>query len=317
MTLRSLSPVALVLLSVAACTAPSDLDVERVQRHERVCAEGPLVPGIDVSSWQGDALDWDALAAGGDADFAFIRAMHGLQGDGFNDGPDAHFDLNWAEAGRVGMLRGAYQYFIAGEDPTAQADFMIAKLSPMQTGDLPPVIDIEVRDTDPIVPVPQIIENVGIWLDRVETQLGVRPIVYTSQSMWTRMTEDSELFSDYPLWVAHYNTECPRVPGAWNSWVFHQYSSTGGVAGYDGNIDKNRFAGTIDALRLMAEHEVIPPEMTPDAAPPAVPQPDGGNIEEPSSPDPATGCAMGGGSARGLSFLLLFLILGLRRSKWA
>jgi len=302
---------ALAVLFVGACDASQSPNVERAQREERVCAKGPQVPGIDVSAWQGDALDWDAMAAGGDADFAFIRVMHGLEGDGFSDGPDAHFDRNWAEAKRVGMLRGAYQYFITGEDPIAQADFLIAKIGQLETGDLPPVIDVEVREVDAIVPVPQIIENVGIWLERVESGLGVRPIIYTSQSMWERMTENSELFSEYPLWVAHYNTDCPLVPGAWTTWTFHQYSSTGGIEGYAGDIDKNTFAGTFEELQAMADYTVEPEE--PDAGEPANPAADAGG-EEPMSA--TSGCSEGGhGAGQLMLWVIALLMVALRRRR--
>lgn len=302
---------ALAVLFVGACDASQSPNVQRAQREERVCAKGPQVPGIDVSAWQGDALDWDAIAAGGDADFAFIRVMHGLEGDGFNDGPDAHFDRNWAEAKRVGMLRGAYQYFITGEDPIAQADFLIAKIGQLETGDLPPVIDVEVREVDAIVPVPQIIENVGIWLERVESGLGVRPIIYTSQSMWERMTENSELFSEYPLWVAHYNTDCPLVPGAWTTWTFHQYSSTGGIEGYAGDIDKNTFAGTFEELQAMADYTVEPEE--PDAGEPANPAADAGG-EEPMSA--TSGCSEGGhGAGQLMLWAIALLMVALRRRR--
>jgi lysozyme len=264
--------------------------------------DGPTVPGIDVSAWQGDDIDWDAIAAGGDADFAFIRVMHGLKGDGFRDGPDAHFDRNWAETKRVGMLRGAYQYFITAEDPIAQADFLIAKVGPLEDGDLPPVIDVEVRDEDPIVPVPQIIENIGIWLDRVEGALGVPPIIYTSQSMWERMTENSEQFSHYPLWVANYTTKCPLTPDAWDRWAFHQYSSTGGIEGYEGDIDKNVFAGSIEELTAMAHHSG---SVAPDAGAQAA---DAGGGSEVPEDDMGCGC---NSSKGGAGSLLLFAIAGL------
>lgn len=309
---RSLGAALTLCFSVLACACdghqgPGAEKTGAARREARVCAKGPQVPGIDVSSWQGDAIDWDAIAAGGDADFAFIRVMHGLEGDGFRDGPDAHFDRNWAEAKRVGMLRGAYQYFITAEDPIAQADFLITKIGQLEKGDLPPVIDIEVRDGDAIAPVPQIIENIGIWLKRVEAALGVRPIIYTSQSMWERMTENSELFSDYPLWVANFNTECPLTPDAWTTWTFHQHSSTGGIEGYADDIDKNTYAGSLEELVAMADHTSMP---EPDAG---VAAQDAGGDEQKCQ---ATGCSSSDHGAGSLLLVVIgFLPLAYRRRK--
>ncbi len=202
------------------------------------------------------------------------------------------------------MLRGAYQYFITAEDPIAQADFLIAKVGSLKDGDLPPVIDVEVRDEDPIVPVPQIIENIGIWLDRVEGALGVPPIIYTSQSMWERMTENSEQFSHYPLWVANYTTKCPLTPDAWDSWAFHQYSSTGGIEGYDGDIDKNVFAGSLEELVAMATYADAP---VPDAGTGFAA--DAGENSE--KDEKASGCSAGGNGAGSPMLVCIALALAL------
>ena len=63
------------------------------------------VPGIDVSKYQG-VVDWPAVQKAG-VRFAFIRVSDGL------DSLDEHFAKNWTGAHAAGLLRGAYQYFLA------------------------------------------------------------------------------------------------------------------------------------------------------------------------------------------------------------
>ena len=46
------------------------------------------------------------------------------------------------------------------------------------------------------------------------------------------------------LWVAHWNTTSPSVPGSnWGgkSWTFWQYTSDGSVPGISGRVDLNRY----------------------------------------------------------------------------
>src|SRR6266545_2185857 len=98
-----------------------------------VCAKGATVPGIDVSKWQG-TIDWSAVASSGVV-FAFIRVNHGL------DDIDEEFAASWSGARRAGVVRGAYQYFLPDEDAVAQADLFLARMGPLEPGDLPPVLD--------------------------------------------------------------------------------------------------------------------------------------------------------------------------------
>ena len=58
-------------------------------------------------------VDWERVATSGQQ-FAYIRIGDGL-------GVDSQFDRNWTEARRVGVRRGAYQYFRPGTDALTQA----------------------------------------------------------------------------------------------------------------------------------------------------------------------------------------------------
>ena len=77
--------------------------------------------------------------AGAGVTFAFIRV-----GDGLFEDP--RLDENWTEARRVGVVRGAYQFFRPGIDPIDQAEILIRMMGPLEPGDLPPVLDVEATD---------------------------------------------------------------------------------------------------------------------------------------------------------------------------
>jgi GH25 family lysozyme M1 (1,4-beta-N-acetylmuramidase) len=201
-----------------------------------VCPDGDTLPGIDISKWQAD-VDWNAVANDGIV-FAFVRVSDGL------NTPDNYFDQNWAEARAAGIYTGVYQFFRPAQDPIAQADLLLDRMGPLGPDDLPPVIDVE--DTGGLSGA-QITDAIHTWVDRVEGQLGVQPIIYTGRYFWEDNVGSSD-FSGYPLWIAHYTQGCPNIPAQWSDWVFHQYTDSGSVAGVSGNCDRNTFNGDLATL---------------------------------------------------------------------
>ena len=243
-----LAPVASVALLLVACAGDSDVndafseerhDVDQVELALEVCADGEVLEGIDVSYYQGQP-DWEAVANDG-IQYAITRVNHG----GFMD---PEFDTNWDAIKSVGLVRGAYQYFNAGGDPVEQANVFIDKVGQLGPGDLPGVIDVESDDgLDPSA----IAESVATWVELVEAGTGRKPIVYTGPYFWNTFVQTDQ-FQEHPLWIAHYTNGCPSVPDAWNGWRLWQYSSTGAIAGISGNVDTNRFNGSLEQLHDFA-----------------------------------------------------------------
>ncbi len=199
-----------------------------------LCADGETVFGIDVSYYQGD-IDWNAVAGDG-VEFALVRVSHSTQFF------DPQFDTNLAGSRAAGIHTGVYQYFEPDEDPIAQADLLLENLGPLQPGDLPPMIDVE--STGGQSPA-AVASAVRAWVDHVEAALGVRPLIYTGYYFWQDNVGSPD-FGDYPLWIAWYGVDCPgNVPTGWSQWAFHQYCDCGSVAGISGNVDVNRFNGSI------------------------------------------------------------------------
>jgi GH25 family lysozyme M1 (1,4-beta-N-acetylmuramidase) len=234
---RALLPLSLLSACTSTYLPPHGPPVDAAAR--RVCASGDTVEGIDVSYWQGD-VDWDRVART-DLEFAIVRVSDG----GF---ADPEFADNWSELRRVGLVRGAYQYFRAGQGVAAQADRMIDAVRDLGPGDLAPVLDVETADG---VSGATVVARAREWLDRVEAATGRVPIVYAASGFWNTLP-DTDDFDRYPLWVANYGATCPSMPDPWADWAMWQYTDSGSVPGVSGPVDTNVFQGDVDDLQRFA-----------------------------------------------------------------
>ena len=63
---------------------------------------------------------------------------------------DPDFKTNWKDAGKTGLRRGAYHFFLSSKDGDIQAANFIKAVGDIRARDLPPVLDIETihKDTD-------------------------------------------------------------------------------------------------------------------------------------------------------------------------
>lgn len=189
--------------------------------------------GIDVSKWQG-SVNWQSVKEANIA-FAFARATYG------STEVDSEFNSNWQAMKEAGIIRGPYHFFVAADDPTAQADLFISTVGSLDRNDLPPVIDIEADSGTSST----LVADVQTWLDLVEEKLGRKPIIYTSPSYWNEyMTND---FGGYPLWVAEYGVSAPKSVNGWSTWSFWQYSQSGDLGGLN-PVDLDYFNGSQNDL---------------------------------------------------------------------
>lgn len=197
------------------------------------------VQGIDVSHFQG-TVDWRQVAQAG-MSFAFAKATEGITY------VDPQFATNWPGIQAAGLLRGAYHFFEANDDPEAQAQNFLSTVQ-LSPGDLPPVLDIE---TTAGVSDQQIWSGVSAWLQIVEQATGRQPIIYTAPGFWSSHEPDLTL-TRYPLWLADYASQ-PVLPNGWTSWLFWQHSQSGVVAGVTGAVDLDLFSGTLQQLQELAQ----------------------------------------------------------------
>lgn len=211
------------------------------------------VHGVDVSHYQ-SRISWDTVAQQS-IHFAFVKAT---EGEFFVDSLFCH---NWSEIRRVGMKRGAYHFFRPTLSPEYQFN-NFAKMVDLHTGDMPPVLDVEVIDEASKV---ELITKVRTWLYLAEIRYRIKPILYSNQKFYNRYLAGH--FDDYPIWIARYSNQTPSLAYE-RSWHFWQYGNRGRIRGVDGFVDFNVFGGSLadlDQLCWNPTHAALYP-MTADVA---------------------------------------------------
>ena len=200
---------------------------------------GYQMHGIDVSHYQGD-INWKRLEQTRQGkfpvQFIFMKATEG------GDFSDDKFVANFDSAKAHGFVRGAYHFYNPKTDANKQADFFIRSVK-LEPGDLPPVLDIEKKSKD----VKKLQQDLKIWLRKVESHYGVKPIIYASYKFKTKYLNDS-IFDTYPYWIAHYYVDSVRYQGEWKFW---QHTDVGTLPGIDEKVDLNVFNGTSADLQKL------------------------------------------------------------------
>jgi len=208
----------------------------------KVCGVEDNVRGIDVSYWQA-TIDWDALVTNTDISFGVARVSDGTQKI------DPKFEENWHEMKRVGLIRGAYQFFRPNQSAADQAALFVSLIEQaggMEDEDMPPTLDVEVTGG---MGREEVLSGISIWVDHVIAYTGRYPIIYTGPAFWDS-TKLGDGFADFPLWIAHYTgAKCPLAPDAWHHWEFWQYTGSGTLPGIHRPVDINVYNGDLTGLR--------------------------------------------------------------------
>ncbi|MBF9254536.1 glycoside hydrolase family 25 protein [Pontibacter sp. 172403-2] len=207
-----------------------------VEKPEAAWPEGYSVYGIDVSKYQKE-IDWQKVR-GNEISFAFLKATEGatLQ--------DASFKGNWEQARRAGILCGAYHFYRPHLNPEVQARNFIS-LVKLQPGDLPPVLDVEVKGRKS---KEQLRQDLQVWLRQVEKAYGIKPIIYTNYTFYKDYLAGH--FDDYHLWIAHYQVPELKLEKTDKlKLAFWQHTDGGVIDGIVGAVDCNVFYGSMRDLR--------------------------------------------------------------------
>ena len=184
----------------------------------------------------------------------------------------------WVQAcKRLGKLWGFY-HFLAGGDPVKEADHFVDSCL-NYFGEGIPVLDYEMYGR---------IGTAGAkrFLDRVYERTKVRCVVYMSRSV-CREEDWSKIAPNHALWVAQYANGNPTgyqsdpwfpsgSMGAFTAVTIHQYTSTGRLSGYAGNLDLDIAYLDRDAWARIAngDREGAAPAPEPQPQPEKKPLPD-------------------------------------------
>lgn len=206
--------------------------------------------GVDVAAHQhpgGTSIDWSKVRSDGQS-FAFVKATEG--GDWVNP----HYVQDIQAAHAAGLKTGAYHYARpAGDAKTQAANFATqVALAPDQT--LPPALDIEVAEGKSAAQLERWIEEFTSELKRLT---GRTPMIYTYKYFWMGQMNNSQKFSDMPLWLAAYQDQAPEAVGGWKELSFWQRSGSGKVAGIPTDVDMNLFNGSKQQLQSFSDGNYV------------------------------------------------------------
>lgn len=194
--------------------------------------------GIDISNWQ-RGIDLSKVPC----DFVIAKATEGI---GY---VDKSCDGFIQQALKLGKKIGFYHFArpTANNDPIREADFFYENCKGY-FGKAIPILDWEAENKHNVAWAKK-------WLDRVYQRSGVKPVIYMSESVVNSYNWSSVANADYGLWVAKYRDNNPdynynmanagsrpRVKW-WKFYCMWQWTSSGRLNGYNGNLDCNVFYG--------------------------------------------------------------------------
>ncbi len=214
----------------------------------------PLLPGIDVSKWQG-YIDFDRVKAAG-IDVVYIRASYG------EAYVDPYFEAHYASARAAGLDVGVYHYLTAGTaaQARAQARFFLNTVAG-KTLQCKPAMDYERFSS-----TAQANAVALAFLQELREQSGMDPVIYTNASH-ARTVWSQEVADFAPIWVAEYGVSEPADNGKWETWVGFQYTDAGRVDGITGDVDRDWFT---QEIYLDQEAAAPTPTPAPEPLPPHV-----------------------------------------------
>lgn len=192
--------------------------------------------GIDISKWQ-TGIDLSKV----DCDFVIVKATEGI---GY---VDRKCDSFYQQAKRLGKKLGFYHFARPRNDAVREAQYFYNNTK-NYFGEAIPILDWEAGNKSDVAWAKR-------WLDEVYRLSGVKPVIYMSESVANAYNWSSVANADYGLWVAKYRDNNPdynynmanagtrpRVKW-WKFYCMWQWTSTGRLNGYSGNLDCNVFYG--------------------------------------------------------------------------
>lgn len=189
---------------------------------------------IDISSYQAPgSINYDLLSK--NIDGVILRAGFTGYGSGESLNKDDSFETHYKELRKRNVNIGVYWYSCANEpgEGKAEAEFLYNIIKD-KTLELPVYWDTEDQHHQAKVSKTQL-SKVGMeFLDYLEDK-GYYVGIYASTS-WLNDRLDMSMLKDYDVWVAHYGVDKPSYKGQYGMW---QYTDSGRLPGFDGNLDMN------------------------------------------------------------------------------
>ena len=193
--------------------------------------------GIDISNWQA------GINAGTiPGDFVIVKAT---EGTGY---VSPTCDQQFQAAAKAGKKLGVYHFARnTANSAEAEAEFFLKNIQGYIKKAIL-ILDWEDSNTSDVAWAKR-------WLDYVQAKTGVKPMIYMSESVVNSWNWSSVANADYGLWVAkyrdmaadfNYNMDLAGTPPSikhWKGYAMWQWTSSGRLDGWGGNLDCNEFYG--------------------------------------------------------------------------
>jgi len=233
-----------------------------------------LVIGVDVSAHQDPSqIDWKRFREQG-VRYAVFKAAEGI-GDALYDA-----DKHAAKAAEEDLLIGYYAFMrprlpkyaeecAEGTDvrasARAQADQFVKNIGALPFPTFGLWADIETKDEN--LTSQHVTDFLEEFCSRCAASgflVGIYSGFYFLKDQLDADALRAAGLSKYPLWIPWYHgkpTGPKRIPPPWDDWVVHQWTDTGKLDGFSGNLDLNvakrefvtKILRDLPGVRLMPE----------------------------------------------------------------
>jgi lysozyme len=182
-----------------------------------------MLPGVDVSSFQGQPAAWQGAA--GPIRYAGVKLTELGPGANRYANPDAAAD--WAYLKQKNLGRIAYLFAHPSASPGASVSFFAGLLAQLGLDDADAVA-VDLEQTDGLGPA-QVNEWALEVTNLMQSEYGRVPLLYTYLSY--AQAGNCASLGHLPLWMSDPSSPMghPRVPAPWTDFAIHQYSTGGAI----------------------------------------------------------------------------------------
>ncbi len=205
----------------------------------RIPKKYPIL-GIDISHHQGQINYTEAVDMVDKADsvqFVYIKVTEGV------DFIDPNYEMNAEGFAGENLNYGFYHFYQPGQSAKKQAQFFCDEIWEYNFK-LIPVLDVELNEP---LNKKQLVDSITIFLDEVDKQLKVRPMVYTYWYFYRDFLKTTTLKNEL-YWIASYsgNNDFMKMDNV----VIWQFSERGTVSGIQERVDLNVAKKSFNTLVL-------------------------------------------------------------------
>ena len=192
----------------------------------KVTVSGSAVKCIDISTWQGNDVDFNKVKASG-IDYVILRAGYGKE----TYQKDDTFEINYKKAKEAGMKVGAYwfSYAMTPSEAAEEADACLYCIKGKQF-DLPVYYDMEYAPAITQLNKTTYTNMASSFCNKIKKS-GYKAGVYASASVFGYPLDYDTIADSYSVWNAEWNDNYTVSCDIW------QYTDKGKVNGIYGDVD--------------------------------------------------------------------------------